>query len=88
MAKPTLLLTLVQVILVHGLLASGPKRSRHNLHERAIALSSDVAVTTSYTSTVSTLQSATVTASPSATGVCSKRRFTLRSTNTHANRAL
>ncbi|KAJ4303275.1 endo-1,3-beta glucanase [Kalmusia sp. IMI 367209] len=68
MAKLGFLLALVQTTLIHGLPAGDIKRDAHVLDERAITLSSDIDVTTSYTSVASTLQSASITESPSVTG--------------------
>jgi hypothetical protein len=74
MAKLVVLLALAQSALIHGLPAREPQHDAQVVDERAITLSSDVAITTSYSRVVSTLQSLSVTESPSITGVGSLRR--------------
>ena len=74
MAKLPLLLALAHSTLINGLPA--PEKAHANAHEgRAITLSSDISVTTSYVSVISTLQSVIVTESPTITGVSHNPRF-------------
>ncbi|KAF2445855.1 glycoside hydrolase family 81 protein [Karstenula rhodostoma CBS 690.94] len=74
MAKLAVLLALVQSTLIYGLPAREQQRDAHAVENRAvedvaITLSSDLDITTSYSLVVSTLQSVSVTESPSITGV-------------------
>ncbi|KAF1963501.1 hypothetical protein CC80DRAFT_433136 [Byssothecium circinans] len=68
MAKLATLLAVAQAMLVHGLPAHELKHESAALDERAITLTSSLPVTTSYTSTLSTLQSATKSVPASNTG--------------------
>lgn len=68
MAKLPMLLALAHSTLIYGLPAR--EKAFEKAHEaRAITLSSEISVTTSYVSVVSTLQSASVTESPTITGL-------------------
>jgi endo-1,3(4)-beta-glucanase len=70
MEKLLLLLALAQsTTLVYSLPTRELKNSAEVLDERAITLSSNIDVTTSYTSTLESLQTVTATVSPSVTGV-------------------
>lgn len=69
MAKLAILLALVQSTLIHGLPAREPQHDAHVIEGRAITLSSDLDITTSYSLVVSTLQSVSITETPSITGV-------------------
>ncbi|KAJ4346589.1 endo-1,3-beta glucanase [Didymosphaeria variabile] len=69
MAKLAFLLALVQSALIHGLPAHEKPHFALDVGERAITLSSNLQVTTSYSLVVTSLQSASVTESPSITGV-------------------
>lgn len=68
MAKLAFLLALAQTNFIYGL-PTREKELVEALDERAITLSSNLPVTTSYISTVETFQSASETVSPSVTGV-------------------
>ncbi|KAF2661699.1 glycoside hydrolase family 81 protein [Lophiostoma macrostomum CBS 122681] len=68
MTKLSLFLALAQAVIIQGLPAQHVKRASRGIDERAITLSSGLDITTSYSSTLQTLQTATVTASPSLTG--------------------
>lgn len=74
MAKLAFLLALVQAVHIYGLPTRDQKRKAEGLAERAITLSSNLEVTTSYSSTLETFQSATATVAPSITGVCVSSR--------------
>ena len=67
MAKLALLLALTQSTLIHGLPA---RDEAHNVYiNRAISILSDIGVTTVYSSAVPTLQSASMSETPTLTGV-------------------
>lgn len=68
MARLAILLALVQSTLIQGL-PPPINRGDGALNERAITLSS-LPITTSYTSSIETFQSASATVEPSLTGVC------------------
>jgi len=69
MAKLAFLLALAQCTFVQSLPAGNARRDAEVAHKRAVTISSDISITTSYTSVASTLQSASLTESPSLTGV-------------------
>ncbi|KAF1979499.1 endo-1,3(4)-beta-glucanase 1 precursor [Bimuria novae-zelandiae CBS 107.79] len=69
MAKLAFLLAVAQSMLTNGFPAPGLPHNVRNLDERAITLSTDIDVTTSYSTVISTLQSASVTESPTITGI-------------------
>jgi hypothetical protein len=69
MTRPSFFLALAQAILIQGLPARHGKRVNGGIDERAITLSTGLDITTSYVSTLQSLQTATVTASPTLTGV-------------------
>ena len=71
MAKISLLLVISQLSLINSHPAGNQQQS--NLRHRAITLSTDLAVTTSYSTAIRTLQSATETSRPPAQGVLFKR---------------
>lgn len=75
MARLAFLLAVVQTTLVHGLPAPGIGRERDAVTERAITISSGIDVTTSYSSPASTLQSVSITETPSITGVSASLRL-------------
>ena len=68
MAKVSLLLVISQLSLINSHPA-GNSQQQPNVQHRAITLSTDVDVTTSYSTAIQTLQSATVTSRPPAQGV-------------------
>lgn len=71
MAKLALLLALSHAGFLLALPTADKKREPDVIDAREITISSDLEVTTSYSSAaVSSLQSATVTVQPSVTGVC------------------
>jgi endo-1,3(4)-beta-glucanase len=74
MAKLGFLLAVSHATLLYGLPTPEMKRELEPLDERdavrAVTLSTDLEITTSYVSTIETFQSATVTEEPSLTGVC------------------
>lgn len=69
MARLATVLAVAQAVLVQGLPAHDVKREPAVFDERAITFPSSLPVTTTYTSTPSSLQSATQTVSASLTGV-------------------
>lgn len=88
MARLAILLALGQCALVHGLPAREKQHPENVINERAITLSSDIDITTSYSRVVTTLQSASVTESPSVTGVSffySHKRALIKRSAGHPN---
>lgn len=69
MAKLSLLLAVSQLTLVYSLPAQDVRRQPEVLDERAITISTNLEATTSYSTAIKTLQTATVTTRPSLTGV-------------------
>jgi hypothetical protein len=69
MAKLSLLLAVSQLTFVHSLPARDIKRQPHVFGERAITISSNLAATTSYSTAIESLQTASLTTRPSLTGV-------------------
>lgn len=69
MAKVSLLLVISQLSLINSHPAGN---SQQNVQHRAITLSTDLEVTTSYSTAIQTLQSATETSRPPAQGVLFK----------------
>ncbi|KAF2000570.1 glycoside hydrolase family 81 protein [Amniculicola lignicola CBS 123094] len=68
MAKLAFMLALVQVSLVHGRPTGELRRDALVVEDRDVTLSTELGATTSYTSHINSLQTATVTVSPSVTG--------------------
>ncbi|KAL1596237.1 endo-1,3-beta glucanase [Nothophoma quercina] len=68
MAKLSLLLAVSQLTLVYGFPARDVKRQPGVVEERAITISTNLEATTSYSTAIETLQTATVTTRPSLTG--------------------
>lgn len=66
----SLLLALAQLSSVVCLPTGDAKQEPHHLDERAVQLASDIQPTISYSTAIESLQSATITALPSITGVC------------------
>ena len=69
MAKLSLLLAVSQLTLVYGRPARDFKRRSEVFEERAIIISTNLEATTSYSTAIETLQTATITTRPSLTGV-------------------
>ena len=75
MAKLSLLLAVSQLTLVYCFPARDVKRQPGVVEERAITISTNLEATTSYSTAIETLQTATVTTRPSLTGVCITRNI-------------
>ena len=83
MAKLSLLLAMSQLALVYALPTRDVKQQTELLNKRAITISTNLDITTSYSTAIESLQTATLTIRPSLTGVllvlnlciCSKADF-------------
>lgn len=69
MAKLSLLLAISQLSVVYSLPAKDLQRQPKVLDERAITISTDLEATTSYSTAIESLQTATLTTRPQLTGV-------------------